>query len=121
MQDFNVVSERRKELYWWLASLFSEPLDSEDIAEYQGDDVRGFLKGLQSLPALTSAVEDFQTAIDKTFQREQPQRVLSDSFTNLFHNPQTQVASLRASAYPDNTLEKPDLEKIIVRLVCTLS
>ncbi len=113
MQDFYVTSQRRKELYWWLASLFSGPLTQEDIAEYDSDDVRSFLKSLHTLAPLSDAVTHFQELLQKLTDQQNLHKRLADSFESLFYDPQTQAASLRASAYPDNSLEEPDLSQAL--------
>lgn len=112
-QDFEMTSQRRKELYWWFASLFAKPLSDEELTEYDSYDVRSFLKSLHTLPPLTESVDAFQSAIDHLVKNNNPQKQLEQSFNFLFYNAQTQVASLRASAYPENELEKPDLAKAL--------
>jgi TorA specific chaperone len=84
MQEFLATSERRAELYWWFATLFSAELSDEQIAEYDSYDVRSFLKSLSTLDPMRPAVTELNEAIARLLVRPDRARALTADFKALF-------------------------------------
>lgn len=84
MQEFLATSERRAELYWWFATLFTAQLSDEQIAEYDSYDVRSFLKSLSTLDPMRPAVAELNDAIARLLVRPERANALAGDFHELF-------------------------------------
>ena len=84
MQEFLATSERRAELYWWFATLFTAQLSDEQIAEYDSYDVRSFLKSLSTLDPMRPAVAELNDAISRLLVRPERANALASDFHELF-------------------------------------
>ena len=97
MQDFQVTSQRRAELYYWFTTLFSAPLVDDEIQQFGGYDMHAFLNSLATLDPLRDATEAFRLHASKVLELTQPQRDLSQYYQQLFVEKQL----LDTSAFTD--------------------
>lgn len=111
MQEFLATSERRAELYWWFATLFSAELSDEQIAEYDSYDVRSFLKSLSTLDPMRPAVAELNEAIARLLVRDERATALAADFKGLF------LADTAVQPYESAHLDASSLGRMQQRLV----
>lgn len=111
MQEFLATSERRAELYWWFATLFSAELSDKQIAEYDSYDVRSFLKSLSTLDPMRPAVTELNEAIARLLVRDERATALAADFKGLF------LADTAVQPYESAHLDASSLGRMQQRLV----
>ncbi|PSJ45406.1 chaperone protein TorD [Zobellella taiwanensis] len=87
MQDFNLTSQRRAELYQWFTALFAAPLSEEDIREFGGYDMHRFLDSLATLDPLTEPAEGFRRQAERVLALPDPHAGLLQQYGRLFGQP----------------------------------
>lgn len=103
MNELTAFNEQRAEIYWWLSSLLSAELTTEQLEQYGSFEVRTFLSTLAETPELTESVNALVEKLNAAQGREDAQLELSADFCSAFLGSDKNSALPYASMYLDKS------------------
>lgn len=103
MNELNAFNEQRAEIYWWLSSLLTNELTTEQLTQYNSFEVRTFLSNLAETPELSDAVNALIEKLNQLQNREDVQLELSADFCEAFLGSDKNSALPYASLYLDKS------------------
>ncbi|XDF76811.1 molecular chaperone TorD [Aliivibrio fischeri] len=103
MNELTAFNEQRAEIYWWLSSLLSAELTTEQLEQYGSFEVRTFLSNLAETPELSDSVNALIEKLNAVQGREDAQLELSADFCDAFLGSDKSSALPYASMYIDKS------------------
>lgn len=103
MNELTAFNEQRAEIYWWLSSLLSAELTTEQLEQYGSFEVRTFLSNLAETPELSDSVNALIEKLNAVQGREDAQLELSADFCDAFLGSDKSSALPYASMYLDKS------------------